>query len=82
MMVALCDLSHNLDFEFLRLNVENNCIWGTTSDINSVHGKNVYPTFHILGGGRHSQGGIRNVVVSALDILIVYGSVTIHSAAY
>ena len=67
MMITLCDLIHEFDLKFLRLNFENDYIWGITSGITSVHDKYFYYQFVILGGGRHSRCDVRNVGVSMLD---------------
>ena len=41
------DLIHDLDLRFWRLDFENNCIWGITSDITSEHGKHLF-VIHLL----------------------------------
>ena len=41
------DLIHDLDLGFWRLDFENNCIWGITWDITSVHGKHHF-VIHLL----------------------------------
>ena len=41
------DLIHDLDLGFWRLDFENNCIWGITSDITSEHGKHLF-VIHLL----------------------------------
>ena len=57
----LCDLTHDLDFQFSRLDFENN---------NHFRFYFLYHSFFILGSGRQSRGDIKNVGISVTGILV------------
>ena len=59
-VVTLCDLTHDLDLGYSKLNFEITISEESLSILLQCKAKNFYHSFVIFGGGRHSRGDVRN----------------------